>query len=254
MNQRESQLLAEWREAERVPFVGWDFSALGPDLVPATQPWSYADIVRQAIRRSRSVLDLGTGGGEFLFSVRDAFPAAVSATEGYAPNLELARSRLAPVGVRVEEATNSLNATLPFDSAEFDLVIDRHTAFNAKEVARVLTPQGSFITQQVNGMCEAELLRVFGSEPKWPFFTLQYLVQLLEPAGFTVLDAREDESPTRFKSVAALVRYIVATPWYVEGFCVDAHADALLALQATLDKGQELAYPARIMFINARAG
>jgi len=35
---------------------------------------------------------------------------------------------------------------LPFRDGAFALVIDRHEAFNAREVARVLAPDGVFIT------------------------------------------------------------------------------------------------------------
>ncbi|HKF19614.1 MAG TPA: hypothetical protein VKF14_20815 [Candidatus Dormibacteraeota bacterium] len=45
-----------------------------------------------------------------------------------------------------EQAADELLGRLPFRDGAFALVIDRHEAFNAREVARVLAPDGVFIT------------------------------------------------------------------------------------------------------------
>ena len=46
---------------------------------------------------ARSLLDLGTGGGERLLELRDDWPPRVAATEGYPPNLALAAAAAGPV-------------------------------------------------------------------------------------------------------------------------------------------------------------
>ena len=52
------------------------------------------------MRDAATMLDMGTGGGEFLFSLHP-LPKTVYATEGYKPNVPIARQRLEPLGVKV---------------------------------------------------------------------------------------------------------------------------------------------------------
>lgn len=75
--------------------------------------------------------------------------AQVTATEEHPPNVKLATERLAPLGVRVEPVRLTELDPLPFDEAEFDVVLNRHSAFNCGEVARIVAPGGTFVTQQV---------------------------------------------------------------------------------------------------------
>lgn len=63
-------------------------------------PWDYRDLVLRRLSSARSVLDLGTGGGEFMSSL-GPMPAIACATEGYHPNTGLALKNLRPRGVEV---------------------------------------------------------------------------------------------------------------------------------------------------------
>jgi hypothetical protein len=54
---------------------------------------------------------------------------------------------------------------LPFGGAAFDLVIDRHEAFLAAEVHRILVPGGTFVTQQVDTRSSDDLYRLLGLAP-----------------------------------------------------------------------------------------
>lgn len=57
------QLLEETR---KVPFRGWDFSVLGERVVVEPPPWSFEQLVYDEAARAASMLDMGTGGGEWL--------------------------------------------------------------------------------------------------------------------------------------------------------------------------------------------
>ena len=52
-------------EAEQAHFSGWDFSFLKDRLVSETPPWDYRRIITGAMTDANSLLDMGTGGGEF---------------------------------------------------------------------------------------------------------------------------------------------------------------------------------------------
>ena len=244
-------LLEVWKADEQRPFSGWDFSYLDGRRIEENPPWSYKEMARQLMRGGTSVLDLGTGGGERLLAMRDAWPARVVATEGYPPNLRLARERLAPLGVEVVESVGRLEEVLPFD-AGFDLVIDRHTGFNIREVERVLRPGGVFLTQQVDGKSGSDLMAAFDSAPVWPYFNLDLVLALLRSTHLVVELAQEWTGRTVYKDVGALVYLSRAVPWHVPGFSVERHLSYLQRLQARLERGEDLAFHQKLLILRAR--
>jgi len=246
----EARLLAECRREEAVPFSGWDFAYLNHRWREEPPTWSYEELARSLLGKSRAALDLGTGGGERLAALAEAFPPRVAATEGHPPNLALARQALTPHGVEVF-ATGASTA-LPFPDASFDLVLDRHTAFDAAEVARVLTTGGVFLTQQVDGHSLSDLMAFFGVQPQFPEITLEPLREQLVRAGFMVELALNYRGHSVFDDVGAIVYYLKAVPWTVPGFSVERHRDALLALEARRAAGQRLAFDFGRFVIQAR--
>jgi len=241
--------VAEWEREERQPFIGWDFSHLAGRWYEEHPPWSYEEMARSLLRASDAALDLGTGGGERLAGLADSFPARVAATEGYAPNVEVARQRLVPLGVEVVGVGGGTE--LPFPDRSFDLVLDRHTAFDAAEVARVLRPGGTFLTQQVDGRNLADLIKHFGAQPQFPDITVDRVSVDLRRSGFVIEDARDHRLLTRFDDVGALVYYLRAVPWTVPGFSVATHRGELVALQAQLESGGQLSFASRRFLIRA---
>ena len=215
------------------------------------EPWSYMDRASELMGRASSVLDMDTGGGEKLLDLRDHWPAKVVATEGYLPNVELASERLSALGARVVRAELSDTESMPFAAGEFDLVLNRHAAFNPGQVGRVLSPGGVFLTQQVHGMWAWDLLEAFGAKPQWPDATAERYAPLLEAAGLTVVTLEEWEGRLVFSDVGAIVYYLKATPWEVPGFTVKTHLRNLLALQERVEVSGELAFYAAKYLIEA---
>ncbi|TMR08590.1 hypothetical protein ETD86_47130 [Nonomuraea turkmeniaca] len=70
-------------------------------------------------------------------------PPRTVVTEGYAANVPVARRRLEPLGVEVTETTG------PFPAGSFGLIINRHEAYDPREIGRLLADGGTFVTQQV---------------------------------------------------------------------------------------------------------
>jgi hypothetical protein len=58
------------------------------------------------MRAGTTLLDLDTGGGELL-AASAPLPRRTIATEGWAPNVPVARDRLSPLGVEVRFAPRS---------------------------------------------------------------------------------------------------------------------------------------------------
>ena len=245
------ELIDGWLREEQQPFTGWDFSYLDGRMLVEREPWSYLDRAAGLMEQSASVVDLDTGGGEKLLALRDHWPARVVATEDFAPNYELASGRLSPLGATVVRTAVSDTAAMPFADGEFDLVLNRHAAFNARAVARILASGGSFLTQQVHGMWAWDLLAAFDVEPQWPDATPTKYVPLLEAAGLSVASVEEWEGSLSFTDVGAIVYYLKATPWEVPGFTVKTHLHHLLALQQRLDAGEDLAFHAALYLMEA---
>lgn len=244
-------LLTAWQQEEQAPFQGWDFSHLAGRMLEDQPPWSYEERAAALMGAAASVLDLGTGGGERLLALRAHWPPRVAATEGYTPNLALAAERLASYGVEVQRAESDESTQLPFAAASFDLVLSRHSSFNAGEVTRVLTPGGVFYTQQVHGLWAADLLAAFGAAPQWPYATPAYFAEKLTGAGLILEEQQAWQGELRFTDVGAIVYYLKAVPWLVEGFSVATHQEALFTLQEQLEAGRPLVFTARLYTLQA---
>ncbi len=211
--------------AERQPFQGWDFSYLHGRYDEGKPGWDFHEIVLERSRNVMSLLDLGTGGGEFLSSL-GRLPETACATEGYRPNTKVALANLRSSGVAVVETWCEDNGTeaqagaLPFRNETFDIVIDRHESYVPGEVLRVLKRRGRFITQQVGSGNNSELRLLFKSAERHTYRNLSEAKDELEAAGFVVLECGESSVKSRFLDVGALVYYLKAIPWEVPGFSV----------------------------------
>jgi SAM-dependent methyltransferase len=229
----DSAALRAWLAAEIArPFAGWDFSALHGRWREGGMPIDYRSIVGTALAQSTALLDMGTGGGEFLAGLAP-LPAVVCATEGYPPNLPIARARLAPLGVVVLPVAEDDPGALPFADAAFDLIINRHEYYDPREVWRTLRPTGRFITQQVGGENYVDLPRALGA-PENRAFAGWHLAAAradLEAVGFTITHAAEAFPPLHFRDVGTLAYYLTAIPWEVPDFTVERYFPRLQALQ-----------------------
>lgn len=249
---KQDRLVEIWKREELQPFVGWDFSYLDGRMFEEKPSWSYPLRAATLMQQSSSVLDMGTGGGERLLGLKEHWPRKVAVTENYPPNFKLATERLAPLGVRVEAVRLSSYDPMPFADGEFDLMLNRHSGFNAIEVARILASGGTFLTQQVHGLWAQDLLAAFGAKPQWPEATLSNDAPKLEAAGLRVGRAEEWSGKLTFADVGAIVYYLRAVPWLVPGFSVDTHLDRLLELQSRLEGGEDLVFEARKYLIEAQ--
>lgn len=226
-------------------FSGWDFSAFAARIVVEGEPWDYTALVSQAADGASSMLDLGTGGGEFLAGLPSRPPITI-ATEGWAPNVPVAKRNLAPLGVHVvtaESARDNVLHTpdehlgrLPFADGSLDLVVSRHEAFLATEVARVLRPGGVFVTQQVGSDNEIELNRALGEALPHPGPGAEEYAAQLSSGGLDVLEAREARPAKTYLDVGVAAFCLLVFPGQVPGFDVDTHRDALAAIHEAIER------------------
>jgi SAM-dependent methyltransferase len=227
-------------------------------------PWDYSATVVRHGCHSPDLLDLGTGGGEWLAALSYRPPLSV-ATEAWPPNVAIARARLEPLGVAVVQVQPARDNTgqpvegraspLPFADEAFHLVVDRHESFDVDEVARILAPRGWFITQQVDAGNDAEYRALFGmtgpvsnADSRWE----SWLPDQLERAGLHVVERASAPLVQVIRDVGALAWGLKAIPWMVPEFSIDRYRKHLREIQARIDTDGPITVRQRRFWVRAQ--
>lgn len=238
-------------EAEAAPIEGWDFGWLDGRATEERPTWRYAQQVAQWAGRASAMLDVQTGGGELLAGLA-RLPALTVATEGYRPNVGVAGRRLRPQGVLLVVADDD-RPSLPFSSGVFDLVTSRHPIVTWwDEIARVLRPGGSFVSQQVGPRSMARLGELLtGPQPPGSVRDPEVARAAAVAAGLRVEDLRSERLRTVFYDIGAVVYFLRLVVWIVPGFTVDAYREPLRALHDVIERDGSFVAHASRFFIRA---
>ena len=223
-----------WLEEEQHAFRGWDFSHIQSRWQHSPLDWDYKSIVTERLCPTNQLLDMGTGGGEFLLSLNHPH-GGTSVTEAWAPNIQLCMEKLAPLGVQVYPVKE--DALLPIADSSFDIVINRHESYDLHEVRRVLKPNGMFITQQVGGENGISLEKRINLEERiHPVFSLQSEMPQFQDNGFSVKYSNECFPELKFFNVGAFVFWAKIIEWSFPGFSVEKNFERLCALHNNLEQ------------------
>ena len=103
---------------------GWDFSHIyGRYSEEENLLWDFRTVINKYLKNDMKLLDMETGGGEFLLSLNHP-KHNISATESYQPNVELYKKVLLPLGINFKKADG--DEKLPFENKYFDIITNRH--------------------------------------------------------------------------------------------------------------------------------
>ncbi|MGO9873938.1 MAG: class I SAM-dependent methyltransferase [Acidimicrobiia bacterium] len=235
-------------QAEAAPIDGWDFSWLDDRATEQRPSWRYAQMVARRVETATVMLDLETGGGEMLASLAQ-FPAFMVAAEGYAPNVAVAARRLRPRGAYVI-AMQADRPALPFANETFDLVTSRHPVITWwEEIARVLRPDGTYLSQQVGSDSVRELAEFLtGPLPHGSARDPELARIHAQAAGLCVDDLRVERLRTVFNDVGAVVYFLRLVIWIVPDFTVERYRVRLRALHdQILHDGPFVAHASRFL-------
>lgn len=231
------ELKSIWKKEEEIAHIhGWDFSHIhGRYEEENDLPWDYEKIVREYLKDDLKILDYDTGGGEFLLSLNHPYDKT-AATEGYGPNVELCREKLLPLGIDFKSCDNP--AEIPYEDGIFDIIINRHGDFKASELYRLLKKGGIFITQQVGGENDRDLVELVlpGTEKPFPHLNMKEQRKVFENAGFQIIQAEEAYRPILFYDVGAFVWFAHIIEWEFPDFSVEKCFEQLLEMQRTIEK------------------
>ena len=228
-------LKESWLKEEERSFKGWDFSYLEGRWDGEHLPWDYKSILFKYLKHEYRLLDMGTGGGEFLLTLGHPYKNT-AITESWEPNVELCRETLAPLGITVKQVIE--DSKLPFEDNSFDMIINRHESFDVKEISRILKPGGIFITQQVGGknneILSKRLIKDF--KPEFEFNTLEYTVNSLKENSFEVIYEEDCYPYLRFFDVGAIVYFAKIIPWEFPNFSVEDSFDELCKIHKEIEE------------------
>ena len=141
-----------------------------------------------------------------------------------------------PLGIDFKACDNPAN--IPFQDESFDLIINRHGDFNAKEIYRLLKKGGLFITEQVGGDNDRDLVEMVlpNTEKPFPHMNLKEQRKVFEDAGFHILEAKEAYRPIKFYDVGAFVWFARIIEWEFPNFSVDRCLEHLLKMQRIIEE------------------
>jgi len=236
-NMHNADFIKQWQTEETAAFQGWDFSHIDGRYDCPAPPWDYKAVVQSYLKDTDALLDMGTGGGEFLLTIGHPHDKTF-ATESYVPNYALCKRVLSPLGISVVQTyENDDDLSLPFGDVSFDVIINRHNCFDLVEVSRALKPGGYFITQQVGDENDREFIeRLMGTVyEKSTTHSVEYYADQLKHLGFEILQTEESLYPVKYFDVGALVYHAKQIPWQYPGFSVKTHLDQLLAYQKEIE-------------------
>lgn len=238
MNKKE--LKAIWKEEEKVAQIhGWDFSHIHGRYEETTLPWDYKEVIQQYLRNDKKLLDYDTGGGEFLLSLNHPF-SNTAATEGYQPNVELCKELLLPLGIDFRACNNP--ADILFENESFDIIINRHGAFQASEIYRLLKRDGIFITEQIGEDNDRDLVEMVlpNTDKPFPHLNLKEQKKVFEEAGFQLMQEAEVYCPIKFYDIGAFVWFAHIIEWEFPGFSVDRCLEQLVKMQEKIENGESI--------------
>lgn len=238
---------------EAAPIDGWDFSWFDGHATEQRPSWGYSGLLTEALGTASASLDVETGGGEVYSRALTAavrLPARIAATESWPPNLAIARRNLQPLGATVAHVSDE--ASLPFDDAAFDLVVSRLPEVTPwAEIARVLAPGGTFLSQQVVHGTNRELYEfMMGPQPVDPVSAIEHLRAGAAGAGLEVVDVRQEDLEVEFFDTASVVVFLRKVIWTVPGFTVEKYRDRLRAMHEHIaEHGRFLSHSRRALVV-----
>ncbi len=228
-------LLESLRELEKDFVKGWDFSKVNSSILNEEKSWNYEAFVDSYLREGAKILDMGTGGGEFVMTL-DHPRDLITVTEEHIPNYNLCLERLVPLGIDVHKVYK--DDLLPLEDGLFDLIINRHSPFLPEEVFRTLKPGGYFITQQVGNKNNAELvLKMTGKEKDVKeHLSFNEQVNGLKEYDFEILVAIENFLNVKFCDMSAVMFYGKSIVWDFPDFCADKYIEHLANCQKEVEE------------------
>lgn len=228
--------LQKYKEIEdECKITGWDFSFLEGKVKEEKIPWNYLEIVKEYLKPSDLLLDMGTADGKKLLLLKHSYQNTY-ATEGFYPNYQLSLRNFNHLGVKVSFYTEDAN--LPFVHNKFDIVINCHESYNIKEIKRILKPNGLFITQQVGSHNNEPMIKILTPWAKRDYesFTLDNELDKFKNNNFQVLRFEKKLLNIQYLSIDAVIFIAKIIQWEFTGFSSEKSFEGLQKIENLITK------------------
>lgn len=190
---------------------GWDFSKIQCE-VEGVQ-WNFNEEVIKKCNSSDLLLDIGTGGGEKAINIASSvnFLVGIDISNRM---MKTAKDNLAKSRIPNVRFVNMDANKLQFPQGFFDIVSCRHSPFDSKEVARVLTEHGVFLTQQVSEHDKLNIMQAFGrgSHNNRDGELKERYETELKRAGFSNIKTYEYDAIEYYQRIEDLIFLLKHTP------------------------------------------
>ncbi|MDL2292441.1 class I SAM-dependent methyltransferase [Acholeplasma sp. OttesenSCG-928-E16] len=231
------ELYEKLTETFKIPLSGWDFSSF-KSIKESELPWSYYKIVKKYLKKTSRLLDIGTGGGEFLLTLNHPYEKTY-VTEGYDINYDLCLKKLAPLGVNVYNVDGS--SIMPFETSFFNIVINRHESYNIFDIKRILKKRGIFITQQVGYKNDQSLRSIINQNDENikgidENFNCVSEANFIWKTGFRILKEEEYFPKLRFYDIFELVLFCRMISFEFDDFTLDKKIDQIYQIYQIIEE------------------
>ena len=213
--------------ARKLDPLPWDYSERARELLTSLSvppsPRKEKGLGREAHPR---VLDIGTGGAERFAALLEhsGRPSSSTgrglgrgvravATEEWPTNVPVAAATLTPLGGQVVHCQDEL---LPFAPNSFDLILNRHSALDPADIARILKHGGTVLTQQVGNDNWDDIRPYFPQKTDWGDHYTRYR-EGFRANGLTILGDRRHKTPAAFDSLGDFVYCLCVANWEAPG-------------------------------------
>jgi SAM-dependent methyltransferase len=202
-------------------FSGWDFSYIKGRMVEDEISWNFRDIIEKNCIGKNTLLDMHTGGGEFLCSLSN-LPENVYATESYEPNIPIAEKRLNENKFILKPVKKPNE--ISFDNEYFEVITNRHGSYDIQELKRALKNGGLFITQQVGGLNGIDInMSLETKTMDYVEWCLVKNIEMFQIFDMEIIEYGENIGKMKFYDMGAFVFYLKCIPWQVKDFTVEKY-------------------------------
>ncbi|MBO4815913.1 MAG: methyltransferase domain-containing protein [Clostridia bacterium] len=214
---------------ERYEELGnWDFSNI--NLIEEHENnWDMYEEIKKNSNEKSLVLDLGTGGGQKVFSKMPKNIGMVIGTDLSPKMIETAQENLIKHPEVKAKFLVMNNLKLEFPDGLFDIVSARHTVINAKEIYRVLNEKGVLILRGVDKYDCWELKELFGGgqcfNDKVAISKQEF--EDIKNAGFKKVQLIELKANEYYKTKDDLFALLLKVP-ILDGFSVKLRNEEIL--------------------------
>ena len=214
---------------ERYEELGnWDFSNI-KCFEEYENNWDMFEEIKKYANEKSLILDLGTGGGEKVFSKMPKNVGMIIGTDLSESMIKTAKENLKKhPEVKAKFAVMD-NLKIKFPNEFFDIVSARHTVINAKEIFRVLKENGVLVVRGVDKYDCWDLKKLFGGGQSFndeiPLSKRDF--QEIKEAGFKDVKLIELKANEYYKTKEDLFALLLKVP-ILDGFSNDVRNEEIL--------------------------